>query len=166
MSTSRFIDKSVQTVIRVQTKKDDEDSVKVLSEKKMQTMIATQPNEDDSNFISLLRYTPYQDIYEDALKIIDLPRKARLQFGSLAGKFYNDSGMFSLLDDDGVGYVCCEVVRFHDEPRRIEYADSAVQTDLKIRPHILSEESVATVTRDTGAQASGAGCSKMRRMTL
>ncbi|CAH1968799.1 unnamed protein product [Acanthoscelides obtectus] len=153
MSREQKVDQSVQTVIRVSPHVLDTvtDYATVTSDKKMQTLIATRPQDLNTQFYSMLCYTPFQDIREDALRVLELPRKPRLQIKSAAiGQDILRAAVdFSLVDDDGVGYICSEVMHRRALQSKPAFVDASVQTDLHIQPHILNE-SVAKVFMDSG----------------
>nr|CAH7740002.1 unnamed protein product [Callosobruchus chinensis] len=146
------VDQSVQTVIKVSPHVLDTvtDYATVTSDKKMQTLIATKPRDQNSQFYSLLCYTPFQDIREDALRVLELPRKPRLQIKSAATSqdIERAAIRFSLLDDDGVGYICSEVMHRRALRSKRAFVEASTQTDLKIHPHIL-DDSVAKVFMDS-----------------
>nr|CAI5858077.1 unnamed protein product [Callosobruchus analis] len=147
-------DQSVQTIIRVSPHVFDTitDYAVVSSDKKMQTLIATKPRDQNSQFYSMLCYTPFQDIKEDALRVLELPRKPRLQIKSAATSqdILKAALKFSLLDDDGVGYICSEVMHRRALRFKKAFTEASTQTDLHVQPHILND-SVAKVFKDSSA---------------
>ncbi|VEN60895.1 unnamed protein product [Callosobruchus maculatus] len=153
MSRAQKVDQSVQTVIKVSPHVLDTTTnyATVTSDKKMQTLIATRPKDLSSQFYSMLCYTPFQDIKEDAIRVLELPRKPRLQIKSAATSqdILKAAVSFSLLDDDGVGYICSEVMHRRALRFKKAYVEASTQTDLHIHPHILND-SVAKVFIDSG----------------
>lgn len=127
---------------------------KASSDKKMQTEISIKPDDRIEQFYSLLRFTPYQDIQENCLRIIDLPRLVQLQFNPKVAfdKMSQMARQFSLADDDGVGYICCELIHRLDRMQRRSLTDTGMQTDMKVAPHLLKEQEVAIVTTSTTLQ--------------
>lgn len=153
------VDAAVQTVIRVyphilDQPKYQQYGARISSDKKMQTEISIKPDEKNEQFYSLLRFTPYQDIQENCIRIINLPRQVRLQFnpGVEFDKMAQVARQFSLADDDGVGYICSELIHRLGKRYRPAYVEEGAQTDLNVYPHLLSDEHVATVKNNLSSQ--------------
>lgn len=142
------VDASVQTVIRVYPHiLDPQNTARVSSDKRMQTEISIKPEERNDQFYSLLRFTPYQDIQENCIRIMDLPRQVRLHFNPVveSDKMAEIARQFSLADDDGVGYICSELIYRLARRQKPSYVDEGVQTDLNVFPNLLRDQHVATV---------------------
>lgn len=156
--SSNLTDSSTQTVIRVYPfiLEGFSHYANIQSDKKIQTTLSVKQDLESSKFYSLLRYTPFQDIKEDSLRVIEIPRPRRLQFSSFALHKNLDviAKMFSLEDDDGVGYICSEVLHRVEHKFTKALKDAEVQTDLMVSPHILdpASQSVAIVYNDSGNQ--------------
>lgn len=149
------VDVAVQTVIRVYPHILEPDNIaRVSSDKRMQTEISIKPDEKNEQFYSMLRFTPYQDIQENCIRIIDLPRQVRLHFnpGVETDKMAQTARLFSLADDDGVGYICSELVYRLARKHKLSYVDEGVQTDLNVYPSLLKNEHVATVKTNSNLQ--------------
>lgn len=72
----------IQTRIHVQPHvlNDENERALVTCERACQTAVSSFPDIEDSVFYSLLEFIPYKDIDNNAVRILDLPRKHRLQF--------------------------------------------------------------------------------------
>lgn len=151
-----LIDSSTQTVIRVYPfiLEGYSDFARIKSDKKSQTALSVKPDLENSKFYSMLRYTPFPDIKEDSLRVIEIPRPRKLHFSSFAHheNIEKHAIMFSLADDDGAGYVCSEVLHRIESRFTISYRTVEIQTDIQVTPHLLNPNAVASVFIDNGAQ--------------
>ncbi|XP_057670912.1 uncharacterized protein LOC130902677 [Diorhabda carinulata] len=149
------IDAAVQTVIRVHPNTLDINGFPYISsEKKLQTVLSEKPD-DNKHFYSLLKFTPYSDIVENSMKIIDIPRKKKLQFHYLpSAKIDENIRDLVLADDDGVSYICAEILKRRKTGNKIHYHDQETQTDVLVHPHILEDTDVSTVSETKGTQTS------------
>lgn len=161
---SNLVDSSTQTVIRVYPFfiEGVTNCAEVKSDKKIQTTLSVKQNLEDNKFYTLLRYTPFQDITEDSLRVIQIPRPRKLQFLGLPIPQNVDkkAAKFAMADDDGVGYICCEVLHHLENRTSKAYQDAEVQTDVRACPHLLDTESVATVFIDGSSQTMNCSRSK------
>lgn len=152
-----LINSSTQTVIRVYpfVIEGVTHFADVKSDKKNQTAVSARHDLESAKFYSLLRYTPFQDIKEDCLRVMEIPRFRKLTFYTLAmpDNLEETVKMFTLADDDGAGYVCSEVLRRAEGKTTRSYQDAEVQTDVRAYPHILEPSKVATVVTDVQVQA-------------
>lgn len=151
-----LVNSSTQTVIRVHPFIFDGNNeyAEVKSDKKVQTALNVSHDLNSSKFYSLLRYTPFQDIRENSLRVFEIPRSRRLQFSSLAQNDNLDQKAvnFTLEDDDGVGYVCTEILRRLRNRVSKAYVDAEAQTDVRVSPQLLDSQAVATVICDADVQ--------------
>lgn len=154
------IDAGTQTVIRVHPHilESTNEYASVRSEKKSQTTVSKAVTTSATKFISLLKYTPIQDIQEGSIRTVTIPKKSKLQFAHFASGQSKPLRILSLesslSDDDGVGYVVCDVYqRLMRGKPSANYVDTGTQTELTAHPHILTgNKLVATITNDNGAQ--------------
>ncbi|KAG5877454.1 hypothetical protein JTB14_026508 [Gonioctena quinquepunctata] len=156
-NTPTTVNAETQTIIRVYPHvfNQSDEVASISSDKKIQSVIQMNPNDETSKFFSLLRFTPYADIMENSIRVIDLERKKKLQFAVLQKpNLEADARRCFLADDDGVGEICLSVIqRGLKREGRSSFTDSTAQTDVKVKPHILQELKVATLKR--GERVSG-----------
>ncbi|XP_050498311.1 uncharacterized protein LOC126879276 [Diabrotica virgifera virgifera] len=147
-------DVQVQTVIRVYPHiLEGSDLPKITTDKKLQTVLSESPK-DSEHFYALLKYTPYSDIIENNIRIIDIPRKKKLTFRALASSSEIEDHIreLTLSDDDGVGYLCAEILRGRETQHKQHFSDSHTQTDVLVHPHILEDQDVALVCETKATQ--------------
>lgn len=151
-----LVNSSTQTVIRVYpfVIEGVTHFADVKSDKKNQTTLSVRHDLESNKFYTLLRYTPFQDIKEDSLRVIEIPRFRKLNFITLAMPDNLDETIkkFTLEDDDGVGYLCSEVLRRAEGKITKSYKDAEVQTEVRAVPHLLEPAAVATVITDSQVQ--------------
>ncbi|CAH1104602.1 unnamed protein product [Psylliodes chrysocephalus] len=155
MSQKTFAHANTQTIIKVHPHMLEIDQIpKVTTDRRQGTVLSITPK-PDNNFYSLLRYTPYSDIKENSIRVLDIPRLPKLQFHSIAEseEMEQRAREFSLADDDGVGYLCCSLIRRELCHNRTCFFDSEAQTDVSVVPHVLLDDNnVAFVFTTRGSQ--------------
>ncbi|CAG9854592.1 unnamed protein product [Phyllotreta striolata] len=138
---------SAQTIIKVHPHLLEADQIsKVTTDRRQGTVLSVGPRQEQ-HFYSLLRFTPFSDIKENSVRILDIPRSKRLQFNpiNVSEEMESKAKMFSLADDDGAGFVCCSVIRREMVRDQAALVGAGTQTDVAVSPHILDENNVAYV---------------------
>lgn len=149
------VNEEVQTIIRVYPHVLEYNlTAHLSSERKCQTEIAIKPEQETKKFYSMLEYTPFQDIQETSIRTINLPRKARLQFNS-ASLSRLHIGNYLELDDDALSELCLDIrerirAGLYKAPK--SFVDKEIQTDLRVQPHILEDDKVASILEDATTQ--------------
>lgn len=167
------IDTETQTRLHVfpHTSVDEDHAAVVYCERVCQTAVSSFPEVDRHVFYSLLEFIPYKDITQDAVRIVDLPRKPRLQFripddkdetevSSLSSSesksndldgTANHKGVikrkFSENDEDNLVISVVQPAR-----GRKETTEKLIQTNLTVLPHVLDEEKIANVYTEVPVQ--------------
>lgn len=164
------IEEETQTRIHVfpHTSIDEENVAVVYCDRVCQTAVSTFPELEPNVFYSLLEFIPYKDITQDAVRIVDLPRKARLQF-KIPEK--DDDETASLTSQNRLSDLDTSQVqkgalkhKFSDEDSVIisvihpvrqakrETKENIIQTNLTVLPHILEEDQIANVYTELPVQ--------------
>lgn len=153
------IDKETQTRIHVQPHVFNSENERglVTCERACQTAVSSFPDVEDKVFFSLLEFIPYKDIDIGAKRILDLPRKQRLQFrlpsgdeeesdSSATSEVSNVSSTNKPLPKKALKKRFSADSIISEEAVTIE---CDVQTTLSVVPHILDENEVAEVFDET-----------------
>lgn len=149
------VDKETQTRLHAEPHifNDESERALVTCDKACQTAVTSFPDVEDNVFFSLLEFIPYKDIDQNALRILDLPRKHRLQF-----KLPEE-------DEDLESDVSCTDTTKRSSAKRAlkrkkfsvgsvaETVETDVQTSLVVLPHVLEEDEVAKIYNNSAAQA-------------
>lgn len=146
--------RGIQTVIKVYpfVLPASASRASVTSDKKFCTVLSLETSHDSHKFYSLLQYCPYHDIEENSIRVINLPRKTRLQWLSQSHLSEETLKMNTLADDDGVADICNDLLLRIKTGKKTFYMEADTQTDLTVRPYLLEEPNVATVYRDIHTQ--------------
>lgn len=106
---TRRADKEAQTMIRVYPHvfKESMITTHITSDIRTQTEITLPPKQDDKHIYSLLEYIPFQDLREQNMRVLSLPRKQRLQFTSATKVQIEDCS--GIIDDDGIHELCLDL---------------------------------------------------------
>ncbi|XP_050313736.1 uncharacterized protein LOC126748504 isoform X2 [Anthonomus grandis grandis] len=124
-------DIGVQTVIKVYPfiLPPSTGRASVTSDKKFCTVLSLETSTESSKFYNLLQYTPYHDIEENNLRVLNLPRKTKLQW--VTNKFSEETlKAVSLADDDGIGQVCDDLLLRLRTGKKTQWTEAGTQTDL------------------------------------
>lgn len=163
-----LVNSSTQTVIRVYpfVIEGVTQFADIKSDKKIQTVLTVKQNLESNKFYTLLRYTPFQDIKEDSVRVLDIPRFRKLQFvsNSVPQNAEEKAAEFSMIDDDGVGYICSDVLQRLQNRTPKAYKDAEAQTDVRARPHILDSVSVASIFIDGSTLTIPSPCCRRKSM--
>lgn len=149
----------VQTTLRVA---ETDDEIEIVSDRGIQTIASTIPTSDNQSFIPFLEFTPYSEIVKDSQKVLDLPRKAALQF-NLENKTHKKS--LSEINPKGVLKKSMSnttlitdsdlLISQHIVPTMPKTKEEReIQTDLTVNPYILDEDTVANVCTQLSVQTS------------
>lgn len=165
-----YKDKEAQTRLHVypNLSVSEESPALVTCGRACQTAVSSFPDIENHVFYNLLEFIPYKEITQDAVRELELPRKARLQF-----KLPEDSDDDSeapvpihrpsecpivprgglkkrkLTEDDPCGLASA----LHKPPTK-EKKENYAQTALTVLPHILNEDAVASVYVEVPVQTS------------
>lgn len=145
---------------------DENQRALVTCERACQTAVTSFPDIENSVFYSLLEFIPYKEIYSNALRILDLPRKQRLQFKlpeSLT-EFDRQDTSLSMNNVDDVAKLpptkkALKQIRFSldNNPSnfdiiKISKIAESTQTSLTVVPYVLEENEVAKIFDTTSSQ--------------
>ncbi|RZC33926.1 uncharacterized protein BDFB_002908, partial [Asbolus verrucosus] len=86
-------------------------------------------------------YTPFQDIQESSVRIINLPPKNQYLGSISATRLWLTNCLY--LDDDALSELCLELrerVRKGVHRKLTTFEDKNTQTDLHVQPHVLENE--------------------------
>lgn len=161
----------IQTRIHVQPHvlNNENERALVTCERACQTAVSSFPDIEDSVFYSLLEFIPYKDIDSNAVRILDLPRKHRLQFKlpEVSEESEDTSSTTSTLSNSDIqkkaspkkalkqlkfstGSSSSEDVLI--TTTTIPTTESDTQTSLTVVPHVLEENEVARILENAFAQ--------------
>lgn len=128
---TRQVDKEVQTMIRVYPHVFKESMIRthITSDVRIQTEISLPPHEDDKHIYSLLEYIPFQDLQKQNIRVLNLPRKQRLQFTSSAKVEIENCSQ--IIDDDGIHEICLDL-------------KERAKNTMKVKPKIFATISTQT----------------------
>lgn len=154
IKTTAQNDKGIQTVIKVYpfVLPVNVSQASVTSDKKFCTVLSLETSNDSNKFYSLLQYCPYHDIEEHSIRVINLPRKTKLQWLRHSHLSEEILKMNSLADDDGVADICNDLLLRLKSGKKNTYKEADTQTDLTVRPYLLEEPNVAKVYRAIDTQ--------------
>lgn len=155
--------KETQTRLHVEPHvlNDENERALVICDRACQTAVTSFPDIDDSVFFSLLEFIPYKDIDQNALRILDLPRKHRLQFKLPGDESENATPIASsssVTSKRSVPFkralkrkkipadsdICEEILS--------QVAETDTQTSLTVLPHVLDENEVAKIVEEVATQ--------------
>lgn len=169
MSEKRdYADKETETRLHVSPHILDDQHLRALvtCDKVCQTAVTSFPDVEDQVFFSLLEFIPYKDIDKDAVRIVDLPRKQRLQFrlpqDSVEGvvsadpsRTFSDRSAKKSLKRMKISSdleVDVNVLNKQVEVPKRKTSDNDAQTTLMVSPHVLNEDNVAYVSEEMPIQ--------------
>lgn len=149
-----FQDKEVQTVVKVYPfiLASSVSRASVTADKKFCTVLSLETSTDNSKFYNLLQYCPYQDIEDHNVRVLNLPRKTKLQWVTHTQLSEQGLHKTTMADDDGVAEVCQDLLLRLRSGKKTTFADADTQTDLWVRPHLLEEPKVAVIYRTVSVQ--------------
>ncbi|KAL1505903.1 hypothetical protein ABEB36_005356 [Hypothenemus hampei] len=134
LKSNQLHDQEVQTVVKVFPfiLSPEQFRASVTSDKKFCTVLSLEATSESSKFYSLLQFCPYQDIEENSIRVIDLPRKTKLQWERPT--HISDENLIncSLADDDGVADMCTDLLMMIRSGKKTMFANTDTQTELMI----------------------------------
>lgn len=167
------VHKEIQTRLQVKPHiiNNENERALVTCERACQTAVSSFPDIEDRVFYSLLEFIPYKDIDKNAVRILDLPRKQRLQF-----KLPESSGEEDTEETLSTGSTAsCSDPNKKPLPKAAlkqqkklsqdssvsdevivsspSTAEGDTQTSLTVVPHVLEENEVAKIFEDALSQA-------------
>lgn len=145
----------------------------VTCERACQTAVSSFPDIEDSVFYSLLEFIPYKDIDNNAIRILDLPRKQRLQFklpelgeGNEDTSSTTSNASCSDTQKKPPPKKSLKHIKFSTDQNSSEdvlitttttaatatTSENDTQTSLTVLPHVLEENEIAKIFESVFAQ--------------
>lgn len=114
----------------------------VLCDQVCQTAAHASPKVSTENLIPLLEFVPYEEIEQQSVRVRDLPRQAYIQFNLPIG------GEVASRGSDNASFIS------NVNRRPMSLKDDEAQTNLRVTPHVLQEDQVASVYLELATQTS------------